>query len=158
MWWWPMRYSGELNQLITITSPKALFKDMILHSVDLSVDNYKDDNDVNFIEWFIKSQKLHLGAINYNKHVVNIGLSSVAEDGNCNAILQIKNYRKTADDGRDEILDYDVNVIRNFVKRLNYSRVNEFQYTLKNDLENLEQYPLTLSNISIKYTITGAIK
>jgi hypothetical protein len=105
------------------------------------------------------SQKLHFGAINYNKRISSIALSTIATDNTSrNAKLQIRNYRKKMDDGREEILDYDVHILRTFVKRVNYLKVAEFQYILSADLDNAIQSPFNLTHISIKYNITGAIR
>ena len=84
-------------------------------------------------------------------------ISSVS-DNDANMLLKVVNYRQRAAESAQEILDYEIDVIRNFVKKLNYTSVDEFQYTLSNDSSNAIQTQLCLSNIAIKYTITGVIK
>jgi hypothetical protein len=111
------------------------------------------------IEWFFKSQKLHLNAINYYKRISNITFYGV-ENTNIpvNVDLSIRNYRKLANEGKAENFEYDVDIIRTFVKRLNYIKVNEFEYELKADLNAYKQSALSLSNISIKYSIGNEVK
>jgi hypothetical protein len=111
------------------------------------------------IDWFFKSQKLHLNAINYYKHISNITFYGV-ENTNIpvNVDLSIRNYRKLANEGKAENFEYDVDIIRTFVKRLNYIKVNEFEYELKADLNAYKQSALSLSNISIKYSIGNEVK
>ena len=39
-----------------------------------------------------------------------------------------------------------------------YFKVREFQFKLYNDIYNANQLPLSLTNISIKYKITGQVR
>ena len=55
-------------------------------------------------------------------------------------------------------VNYDVNIIRTYVQRLNYSKVNEFEYMLSSNEENAINVPLSLSNITIKYKVGGEIR
>jgi hypothetical protein len=119
--------------------------------------NYKDDGEK--IEWFIESQKLHLNANNYYKHIVNMTFASVYDgDKSLMTNLDVKNYRKQVDNGKNETFFYKINVIRTYVKRLNYSKVCEFQYKLSSNEEQAIPIPLALSNISIKYKIGGQVR
>jgi hypothetical protein len=113
------------------------------------------------IDWRITSQKLHLNANNNYKHIVNMTFSAVEnEDANTSLSinLTVKNYRHFVDEGKEEVFDYRVQLIRTFVKRLNYAKVREFQYTLRMDDENAIKLPLSLSAISIKYKIGGQVR
>ena len=117
------------------------------------------ENESIIIPWKIESQKLHLSTNNYYKHISNITLSSVdTGDRELSLNLNIKNYRKYVNDGKFENFDYDIDVIRTFVKRLNYAKVCEFQYTLSNNPSNATPIPLALSNITIKYRIGGQVR
>ena len=139
-------------------------------------DAYYFDNDGTHktrIHWHAKSQKLHLGAINYYKHIVNITLASTHDIEalkqsqhniqNLNLKLQVNNYRKKVDGNIDSVDDwavvhYNVDIVRTYVQRLNYSKVNEFQYLLSYDNQTALNVPLSLSNITIKYKIGGQIR
>ena len=72
--------------------------------------------------------------------------------------MDVTNYRESVDDGETKTLVYKVQTIRTFVQRLNYFKVNEFQYTLRTDYDNRVQLPLSLSDITIKYKITGQVR
>ena len=128
-----------------------------MYAVDSVSKMYKDDYSDKNIKWHLTSQKLHLDAMNYKKRIVNMTISSVSNN-DANMLLKVVNYRQRAAESAQEILDYEIDVIRNFVKKLNYVSVDEFQYTLSNDSSNAIQTQLCLSNIAIKYTITGVIK
>lgn len=160
--WWCMQYDKPIDQIITINNLPYILIDGQTYTLDYSNDNYKDDYSNNNIEWLIKSQKLHLNAMNYYKHIMNITMSAIdkTEDPSysCNTKLTVANYRKIADVAEAEILDYEVDVIRTFVKRLNYAKVSEFQFTLQNDMDNAIAKPLSLNSISIKYNLTGVIR
>ena len=44
------------------------------------------------------------------------------------------------------------------IQRLNYSKINEFQYQLSYDEENAIEIPLSINSISIKYKIGGQVR
>lgn len=132
----------------------------------------KIENKIQNIDWRIKSQKLYLSSINYYKHIVNITLNT-ALDSNKPALvtLKVKNYRKRADYGKnilgknkvEDTISFNVDIIRTFVKRLNYYKINAFEYELSNfkndnDVVDIDAVPLSLTAISIKYLLTGQVR
>ena len=159
-WYWELPKNVEKLfiidvKLYAIAEGKIfIFSDDFNEYVDMVEPDVKLD-----IDWFIESQKLHFNQVNYYKHISNITLSAV-QDGDTPFYvnLNVKNYRKTVDDGKAENFDYVVEVIRTFVKRLNYAKVCEFQYRLSSDNEYTSNTPLSLSNITIKYRIGGQVK
>ena len=151
-----MSFDTTLQQIITIDKPYIVSNSKTYTTNTLSK-IYKDDYSDKNIEWHLTSQKLHLEAMNYKKRIVNMIISSLS-DTDANMLLKVINYRRQAAESAQEILDYEIDVIRNFVKKLNYVSVDEFQYTLSNDSSNAIQTRLCLSNIAIKYTITGVMK
>ena len=72
--------------------------------------------------------------------------------------LDVKNYRKQIDDGKPELFDYKIDVIRTFVKRVNYAKVCEFQYEIRYDDDTYINVPFEVSAITIKYKITGQVR
>lgn len=159
-WWlWeiPFVVNGLFiyNNVINILSNNSLFE---FKDVKIYKDSDFNLNELS-IDWFIESQKLHLNANNYYKHITNLTLSSIEKGEQKIAInLNVKNYRKYVDNGKAENFDYKIDVIRTFVKRLNYAKVCEFQYRLSSDDESALNVPLALSNISIKYKIGGQVR
>lgn len=120
--------------------------------------DFIDDKECT-IDWYVESQKLHLNANNHYKHIVNLTLASVQEDDlPIHLNLNVNNYRKHVDNGKAENFDYNIDVIRTYVKRLNYAKVCEFQYRLSSDSESAINVPLALSNITIKYKIGGQVR
>lgn len=132
----------------------------------------KIGNKIQNIDWRIKSQKLYLSSINYYKHIVNITLNT-ALDSNKPALvtLKVKNYRKRADYGKnilgknkvEDTISFNVDIIRTFVKRLNYYKINAFEYELRNfkndnDVVDIDAVHLSLTAISIKYLLTGQVR
>jgi hypothetical protein len=58
-----------------------------------------------------------------------------------------------------------VDTVRSYVKRLNYSKVGKFQYLLTSilndaadDYEDAARTPLSISNITIKYKVSGQVR
>lgn len=157
--------------IILYKIPRILCQGSFIFNNDLYYDKLNNNNNKN-IDWRIKSQKLYLSSINYYKHIVNISLNT-ALDSNKPALvtLKVKNYRKRADYGKnilgknkvEDTISFNVDIIRTFVKRLNYYKVNAFEYELSNfkndnDVVDIDAVPLSLTAISIKYLLTGQVR
>lgn len=160
--WWPWKIK-DVSKFVRDGDSLYLLKNASLCNLDYTSIAYYDDNDGGYedINWYVTSQKLHLNANNYNKHIVNMTFSSIENDDTTNSLsmnLKVKNYRHFVDEGKEEVFDYRVELIRTFVKRLNYAKVREFQYTLSMDSENAIKLPLSLSAITIKYKIGGQVR
>lgn len=160
--WWPMQY-GIVQQVIEVNQKLVVLSRHIVYTPDTGDDNYKDDYYGN-IKWSLLSQKLHFNAINYYKAVNNITLSSVMtslpDPGNpftCN--MRVTTYRKIMDGTQlPETMSFYVDMIRTFVKKLNYIKLGQFQYELLSDDVNAQQKPLSLTSIVIKYKTTGQVR
>ena len=141
------------------------------------VDYYDDVYNAgkNNISWFIKSQKLHLNAVNYTKHIISVILNTVndgtLENNDRQIILKVNNYRNKVSIGKNianlnnesDTMSFTVDYVRTFVKKLNYYNVNEIEYTLsdfasENGTIIMTAKPLSLSCITIKYRITNEVK
>lgn len=159
--WWPISCDMNVVKMLEIEDLIVILSDGKLYYIEKDHTNYFDDGG-KIIDWFITSQKLHLSASNFYKHIVNLTLSSVIDVYNPNEDLtydmDIINYRKRIDQGETKTIAYKVQAIRTYVKRLNHSKVNEFQYTLRTDYDNRFQLPLSLSDITVKYKITGQVR
>lgn len=161
--WWPVSCSNAFSKIIKYKDNAILLSDGKQYHLDKDVDAYFDyDGGKSTIDWFVTSQKLHLSAINNYKHLSNITLSSMIDVTNPNDPvtydMDVTNYRKTVDDGQTKTIVYKVDMLRTYVQRLNYPKVNEFQYTLRTDYDNKVQRPLSLTNITLKYKITGQVR
>jgi hypothetical protein len=175
MSWWPIEVNKNISKLVDMENKPLMLSDNKLFKFNTN-DTYYFDNDGKYktrIHWYAKSQKLHLNALNYYKHIVNITFASVHDTEalknsqhnvqNLNLKLQVNNYRKKIDgniDSKDDwsVVHYNIDIVRTYVQRLNYSKVNEFQYLLSNDNQTALNVPLSLSNITIKYKIGGQIR
>ena len=173
--WWPMENMYNNAQLFVEDNIIKLISNNILFTFNTK-DSYYFDNDGKLkarIRWHLKSQKLHLGAINYYKHITSITLASIHDIEslknsqyniqNLNLKLQVNNYRKKIDGNINDENDYktvyyNVDIVRTYVQRLNYAKVNEFQYLLSDYNQSALNVPLSLSNITIKYKIGGQIR
>lgn len=172
--WWPISSVGKAIKFVDISDSVQLLSDGKMHSLNKADTNYFDYFDKKYkVEWFIKSQKLHFNAINNYKHIVNMTFVSIhntqalqASDVNVEDLdfkLQVNCYRKKVNGNVNEPDDYlnvnyKVESIRTFVQRLNYSKINEFQYQISYDDENAFEIPLSLNSISIKYKVGGQVR
>ena len=166
--WWHWDLNTPVNEIKVLTNDAwdyelAILSDGVIYRFDKDVDLYCDiiNNDERRIEWFIKSQKLHFNAPNRYKRITNMTFYNAEEtEGRVSTTvdLSINNYRKYTDKGKPENFEYDVEMIKTYVKRLNYSKINEFEYTLKSDDETVTPSPLSLGNISIKYRVGNEVR
>lgn len=173
--WWPLEYRSNLTKFVLDKDTPMQLSNGKMFTLDKNEAHYYDDNNITVrkIDWYIQSQKLHLNALNYYKHIVNMTFTSVhnkqlleQEEYDADLFsfkLQVNNYRKKVDgniNDEDEFVSivYNVESARTFVQRLNYSKVNEFQYLLSSDDENAIDIPLSLNSITIKYKIGSQVR
>ena len=155
---WPWTVPVTVNKM---------YYDSVVHIVNqndlrLTYDgDYADviDNETHRVSWFMESQKLHFDAPNHYKHIINFTFNSLSDRKSPMYLkLDIKNYRKRVDDGKPELFEYAIDVIRTFVKRVNYAKVCEFQYKISSDDDVYTNIPFEASAITIKYKITGQVR
>lgn len=168
--WWPIEYNSNVKKFIEIDRRPLLLSGLYLYKLDKSNDNYFDGNSLKDgrIEWFLSSQKLHLNAINYYKHIINLtffGYNYGDKDVNVRFNLRVVNYRKQTDTNETKsfsAVDYKIQLTRTFVTRINYYKVNQVQYILESsrdeDAEDKIPVPLSLTAISLKYLVTGQVR
>lgn len=173
--WWPLEYRSNLTKFVLDKDTPMQLSNGKMFTLDKNETHYYDDNNITVrkIDWYVQSQKLHLNALNYYKHIVNMTFTSVhnkqlleQEEYDADLFsfkLQVNNYRKKVDgniNNEDEFVSivYNVESARTFVQRLNYSKVNEFQYLLSSDDENAIDIPLSLNSITIKYKIGSQVR
>lgn len=183
--WWCESYKQYVDNIYEINYVPYLFVDGTFKKFnESSIDYYDGPSEKSMlINWYFRSQKLHFSAINYYKHIVSMTLSCVSdidlnpfdnvssstktEYGETKEfVLKVINYRKlpqvggnTAQQNRgDTTAQMEVAMIRIFTKRLNYYKVNEFQYSMSSMTGSKTFKPMCLNNISIKYLITGQVR
>lgn len=168
--WWPIEYNSNVKKFIEIDRQPLLLSGKYLFKLDKSNDNYFDGSSLKSgrIDWFLSSQKLHLNAINYYKHIVNLtffGYNYGDKDINVRFNLRVVNYRKQTDTNETKsfsAVDYKIQLTRTFVTRINYYKVNQVQYILESsrgeDEEDRIPVPLSLTAISLKYLVTGQVR
>lgn len=173
--WWPLSSFDKPTKFVTIDNKVKMLSVGNMYELNKSDTDYYDYNgeSVNKIPWIIKSQKLHLSALNNYKHIINMTFVSVHDSNilqnseyNIDGLdfkLQVNCYRKKVDGNINSLDDYvtvnyRVDTIRTYVQRLNYSKINEFQYQLSSDEENAMDIPLSLNSITIKYKIGGQVR
>lgn len=157
--WWPMHYDNGFVSACTYNNKPILCTGR-LFVFDTTDESCKDENEAGdkmLIEWKVASQKLHFNAPNYYKHLYSLTINAVNDSQRPIAyLLGTTNYRNIANINSDEVMNYQVDVIRSYVKRMNYSKVNEFQYELRNSKSTPSR--LSISNITLKYTITSLVR
>ena len=158
---WYETYKSKPKKFDVVNDELQMLSDGKLYRFDKSDVDYDDDGEP--IDWYILSQKLHLGTLNYYKNVNSIMINNVQTetlDEPVSFDLSIRNYRTGISDRYYEPLnfEYDVNLLRSYVKRCNCRKVNEFQYKLSADMETAKPKPLSINSIVIKYTLGGQLR
>lgn len=165
--WWPMELLYNIDKFVLINDEVHILCNGKLYKFKHDDDNYYDDNSyVNEVEWYFTSQQLHLNAPNNYKHISSITLTSVLDsDVDLYFDLILYNYRKKLHKSDVDSFKFKVDTVRSYVKRLNYSKVGKFQYLLTSilndaadDYEDAARTPLSISNITIKYKVSGQVR
>lgn len=114
------------------------------------------------IEWYFKSQKLHLGAPNYFKSIQGMTFFDSSEEDYENIFdLETYAYRDKPYVNGEQNVHYDVRMIRTYLLRMHTMKTNEFQFKIVSDntiAQDELRHQLKLSSISIRYRITGEVR
>ena len=114
------------------------------------------------IEWYFKSQKLHLGAPNYFKSIQGMTFFDSSEEDYENIFdLETYAYRDKPYVNGEQNVHYDVRMIRTYLLRMHTMKTNEFQFKIGSDntiAQDELRHQLKLSSISIRYRITGEVR
>lgn len=166
--WWPIESFDVVNKIVSLDDKVTVLCNKQLYTLDTSDSEYYDFDGVESykIVWNIVSQKLHFGSPNNHKHIINMTFMSVHDNSNIidsfDFKLQVNNYRKNVNGniGTDDYTNvtYKIDSVRTFVQRVNYSKVNEFQYLLSYDDESSINIPLSLNAICVKYKVGGQVR
>ena len=174
--WWIFEFFDNVKQIVVVDNKLRLLLNNELYSFKAATELYSETEfktkTTHKIDWFIKSQRLHLNAVNYYKHIVNMTFVFVRDVSNLQNSeyninetdfkLQVNNYRKRIDGNinSDDFVSvtYDIESVRTFVQRLNYSKVNEFEYMLSSDNSNAIDIPLSVNSITIKYRVGSQVR
>lgn len=158
--WWDMEYTKNVHKVLPVGQKVyVVIESNKLHCLKVSDNDYHDEHAM--IDWYLVSQKLHFNAVNYYKHIVNLTLSAISsatKEFTCK--LNVNIFRKAYNENvRPDLgIAYKVEMVRVYVRRINYMKLNEFQFILRSDNEAVQQLPLSLTNISIKHKVTGQVR
>ena len=158
--WWFTSGPYVIHKIAEIDNNVKLLLNNNIFEPYVNDEEYYDYNGTaTKIDWFIDSQKLHLNSVDYQKNIRDVTIVSVLDnDKPMSFKIQLTNYRKTIGEGTEQLLEYDVDSIRTFVKHLNCMKVNQIKYRLSNNEESYIQLPLSISSIGIKYKITRQVR
>lgn len=128
------------------------------YQYDNNYTQYKDLH-TRTIQWYTTSQPLHFGLPNHYKSIRQL-IFQFEESTNIaqTIITQIKLYRKTITYREPEAILFKVDNYRTFVKRFNYWKINELQWTMGYDADTATPSRLKLNGISIKYEIGEEVR
>jgi len=154
--WWKFTFKRNLKTLTTYLETPTILAEGILHNMLSTWTTYADDSTN--IDWFIKSQLLHFNAINNYKHILNLTLNSVETDDTTFKFgLICRNLRQQMNERKIEVFEYDIDLLRTFIKKLNFAKVQEFQYIIKSQpAERAGQ--LALTDLTIKFGVKEKVR
>lgn len=159
-WYWEIpvkitKMSTDQLDLRVIAERLYIFKEHKIY------EDFPHTENAKRIDWYIISQPLHLNAINYYKNLKQLVfhlLDTDTESKKHTIVVQIQCYRKKLDTKNPEIITFKIDELRTFVKRFNYWKLNEVQYALGSDNENVIPTKLKLNGISIKYELGEGVR
>jgi hypothetical protein len=157
--WWKFKIPFKITKMLTDQLHLNVISSK-LYKLDTAFDKNKYiDSDSNTINWYIISQRLHLGAINHYKNLKQLIFQLVQSNTYENTIdTEIKLYRKIVSYKEPDTIKFKVDEYRTFVKRFNYWKVNELQWCLSNDNTTATPAQLILNGIDIKYEIGEEVR
>lgn len=162
--WWKQKVTTLVSQLTARSGKPLVVTENSPARFDISEEHYTDvyRDGSERIQWSFLSQKSHLNSPNYFKSVQNMTFYGVADSMTENIFnLDIVNYR--ADLYKDEMknVTYSCKLIRTFVYRLHLMKINELQFKLYSDDTIAQEdmiHPIKLSNLAVRYRITGQVR
>lgn len=160
--WWYWQVPVNISKMTTNQLDLKIVAEKIYVFKDHKI--YKDfpytENEKR-IDWYVMSQPLHLNAINYYKNLKQLVFHLLDTDTNSKnhtIVVQIQCYRKRLETKEPEIITFKIDELRTFVKRFNYWKLNEVQYALGSDNENVIPTKLKLNGVSIKYELGEGVR
>lgn len=157
MSWWRFEIPYNLKEIKSDQVNTTIISNK-LYTFDNSDNRYFDANGER-INWKLESQRLHFNLPNHYKNVKQLIFQLVESNTNKSTIkAQIKIYRKNVDYRPPEIVAFDIQEFRTFVKRFNYWKINELQWAIANDEETAIPSRLVLNGIGIKYEIGEEVR
>ena len=163
--WWKFTVPVNVNKLTTNQTNLYLLSDKLyLFNLEYDKTKYYDEvydkyGNAASISWRIESQRLHFGLPNHYKNIKQLVFQLKQANDYQNTIkAQVKIYRKTIDYSEPQIVYFDVDEYRTFVKRFNYWKINELQWILTNDPDTTIPAQLKLNGINIKYEIGEEVR
>lgn len=157
--WWQWESNHKVSELININDELYLRESSNLYKFVESELKYYD-NDTEEIDWRIKSQKLHFNYPNNYKNVKSLTIlaNDDADEDNTAIVCKLRfyNYRNAMYETSD-VVEYEVNQLTTFIKKVNFMKTNAFQFEISND-RNISPIQFKTPNIAIKYRVTEKVR
>ncbi len=155
--WWILDLPINVNNM-HIEDGVIYFIDKDLFYLDEKHHIYKDFG-VRNITWYIESQPLHFKAPNNYKSISQLIFhfqESTPQEQTVQA--QVKLHRKQFTLTEPELIRFKVEGYRTFVKRMNYWKVNNLQWSLATDHDTIHHARLNINDITIKYSVGDEVR
>lgn len=163
--WWKFTVPTKVSKLVTDQIDLYLLSNMLyLFNLNYNKDKYYDEvydasGNMTQIPWRLESQRLHFNLPNHYKNIKQLIFQLKQTNKYQNTIrAQIKIFRKVIDYGDPQIVAFNIDEYRTFVKRFNYWKINELQWILANDTETAIPSQLKLNGIDIKYEVGEEVR
>lgn len=155
--WWKWEMPLNVTKILTNdTDLQILISNGVLCDMDFNL--VKDFNNIP-INWKLVTQKLHLNAPNNYKRVNVINYNIQKEIfGDTTFLVKYLCYRKILNETINKTELMSIDKTSTYVSRINFAKVNEFQFELSADLLNQDVDKISFSAITIKYVVGGAIR
>ena len=155
--WWTFTSPYVVRKIVTDNFDFKIVSNG-LYRYDHDITEYKDAGDRD-IEWLVESQPNHFNAPVYYKNLKQL-IFQLEESSTLDQTMavQIKLYRKSMTIREPEIIGFSIDSYKTCVKRFNYWKINEMQWSLGSDPNSANSVRLQLNGISIKYEISEEVR
>ena len=160
--WW--KWEVPVNVLVALSNQVSIQLINTTLLVFKEAERYYDFGEIGSgtsIDWYVRSQPLHMNAPNYYKNLKQIIFQLYDKDETIkqkSMNAQIKLYRKKITLREPETIQFKIEELRTFVKRFNYWKINEVQWGLGSDANTSTPAQLEFDGISIKYELGEEVR
>lgn len=158
--WWTFEIPVNIRKFITDQVDLRVISNT-LYLFSEEYERYRDF-DNSHIAWVVMSQAYHFKLPNHWKNMKQLVFQLKDATGDPTKrqtmVAQIKLYRKSITIRPPELVRFNIDEYRTFVKRFNYWKINELQWALSNDAETVSPSQLQLEGVGVKYEISEEVR
>lgn len=158
MSWWKWTNAANIQQIVYDGKDLLVIMNGEIYKYDFDINDYYDDVGVP-IEWSCTSQRLHFKAPNNYKHIRSLSvIASHDRESILRCMLKMKCYHNLQNLTDTEVVEYKLDQLTTAIYRVNFMKLNAFQFTICSDAREKERRKFATPGIAIKYRVTERVR